>query len=123
MQFNTIIDCTVILFIIWTELDTPQFCGEMRGLEAYDRHQLTLLGLLTMDFEWNRCKYKQQKVAVVQSDQELGLLGRDRLPQESTETVCDESQKKQGSRETHTGITANAAQGQEDTSILLKQVH
>ena len=57
--------------------------GKIRHLEAYDgRHgrQLTLPGSLTCDVEWNGSRLMQKQLAVVQSDGEFGLLGRDLLP-------------------------------------------
>ena len=44
MQVDTGADSTVISSKIWTELGKPQLDGKMRHLEAYDGHQLTLLG-------------------------------------------------------------------------------
>ena len=90
MQVDTGSDSTVISSLIWTELGKPQLNGKVRRLEAYDGHQLTLLGTLTCDFEWEGSKYRQQQLAVVQSDKQLGLLGRDILPQEGINAVSDE---------------------------------
>ena len=53
MQVDTGADSTVISSKIWTELGKPQLVGKIRHLEAYDGHQLTLLGSLTCDVEWN----------------------------------------------------------------------
>ena len=80
MQVDTGADNPVISTLIWTELGKPQLNGKVRRLEAYDGHQLTLLGSLTCDVEWNGSKYRQQQLAVVQSDKKFGLLGRDILP-------------------------------------------
>ena len=44
-------DSTAISSKIWTELGKPQLDGKIRHLEAYDGHQLTLLGSLTWDVE------------------------------------------------------------------------
>ena len=90
MQVDTGADSTVISSLIWTELGKPQLNGKVRRLEAYDGHQLTLLGSLTCDVEWNGSKYRQQHLAVVQSDKKLGLLGRDILSQEGINAVIDE---------------------------------
>ena len=76
--------------LIWTELGKPQLNGKVRRLEAYDGHQRTLLGSLTCDVEWNGSKYRQQQLAVVQSDKKFGLLGRDILPQEGINAVSYE---------------------------------
>ena len=51
MQVDTGADSTVISSKIWTELGKTQLDGKMRHLEAYDGHQLTLLGSLTCDVE------------------------------------------------------------------------
>ena len=49
MQVDTGADSTVISSLIWTELGKSQLNGNVRRLEAYDGHQLTLLGSLTCD--------------------------------------------------------------------------
>ena len=90
MQVDTDADSTVISSLIWTELVKPQLNGKVRRLEAYDSHQLTLLGSLKFDVEWNGSKYRQQQLAVAQSDKKFGLLGRDILPQEGIYAVSDE---------------------------------
>ena len=71
MQVDTGADSNVISLLFWTELGKPQLYGKGRLLEAYDGHQLTLLGLLTCDVEWNGSKYRQQQLAVVQSDKKI----------------------------------------------------
>ena len=48
-------------------------------MEAYDGHQLTLLGPLTCDVEWNGSRLPQKQLAFVLSDKEFGLFGRDLL--------------------------------------------
>ena len=89
-QVDTGADSTVISSLIWTELGKSQLNGNVRRLEAYDGHQLTLLGSLTCDGEWNGSKYRQQQLAVVQSDKKFRLLGRDILPQGGINAVSDE---------------------------------
>ena len=49
MQVDTGADSTVISLFIWTELGRPQLDGKIRRIEAYDGHQVTLLGSLTCD--------------------------------------------------------------------------
>ena len=89
MQVDTGADSTVISSLIWTELGKPQLNGKVRRLEAYDCHQLTLLGSLTCDVEWNGSKYRQQQLAVVQSDKKnLGYLGETYYPKK--EPRCSE---------------------------------
>ena len=90
MHVDTGADSTVILSLIWTELGKPQLNGKVKRLEAYDGNQLTLLGSLTCDVEWNGSKYRQQQLAVVQYDKKFGLFGRDILPQEGINAVSDE---------------------------------
>ena len=90
MQVNTGADSTVISSLIWTELGRTQLNGKVRRLEAYDGHHLTLLGSLTFDVERNGRKYRQQQLAIVQSDKKIGLHGKDMLPQEGINAVSDE---------------------------------
>ena len=90
IQVDTGADSTVILSLILTKLGKPQLNGKFRRLEAYDGHQLKLLGSLTCDVEWNGINYRQQQLAVVQSDKKFGLLGRDILPQEGINSLSDE---------------------------------
>ena len=80
MHVDTGARSTVISPKKWTELGKPQLDGKIRHLEAYDSHQLTLLGSHTCDIEWNGSRITQKQVAVVQSDKEFGLHGRDLLP-------------------------------------------
>ena len=74
IEVDTSADNTVISSLIWTELGKPQLNGKVRRLEAYDGHQLTLLGSLTCDVEWNGSKYRQQQLPVVQSDKTFGYF-------------------------------------------------
>ena len=90
MQVDTGADSTVISSKIWTELGKPQLDGKIRHLEAYDGHQLTLLGSLTCDIEWNGSRLTQKQLAVVQSDKEFGLLGRDLLPKHCVNNITAE---------------------------------
>ena len=64
MQVDTGADSTVISSKIWTELGKPQLDGKIRHLEAYDGNQLTLLGSLTCDVEWNGSRLTQKQLAV-----------------------------------------------------------
>ena len=64
--------------------------GKIRHLEACDGHQLTLLGSLTCDVEWNGSRLTQKQLAAVQSDKEFGLLGRDLLPKHSVNNITAE---------------------------------
>ena len=89
-QIDTGADSTVISSLIWTELGKPQLNGKVRRLEAYDGHQLTLLGSLTCDVEGNGSKHRQQQLAVLQSHKKFGLLARDILPQKGINSVSDE---------------------------------
>ena len=84
LQVDTGADSTVISSLVWTELGKPQLNGKVRRREAYDGHQLKLLGSLTCDVEWNGSTYRQQ-LAFVQSDKKFGLLWRHILPQEGSE--------------------------------------
>ena len=89
MQVDTGADNTVISSKIWTELGKPQLDGKIRDPEAYDGHQLTLLGSPTCDVEWNGRGFTQ-KLAIVQSDKEFGLLGRDLLPKHGVNNITAE---------------------------------
>ena len=90
MHVDTGADSSVISSLIWTELGKPQLNGKIRRLEAYYGHQLTLLGSLRCDVEWNGSRYRQQQLAVVKSDKKFGLLGRDILPQEAIKVLSDD---------------------------------
>ena len=90
MQVDTGTDSTVISSLIWTELWKPQLNGKVRRLEAYDGNQLTLLGSPACDVEWTESKYRQQQLAVVQSDKKFELIERDILTQEGINAVTDE---------------------------------
>ena len=87
MQVDTGADSTLISSKIWTEFGKPQLGGKIRHLEAYDGHQLTLLRSLTCDVEWNGIRLTQKQLAVVQSDKEFGLLGRDLLPKHGVNNI------------------------------------
>ena len=90
MQVDTGADITVISSKIWTELGKPQLDGKIRQLEAYGGHQLTLLGSLTCDVEWNGSKLTQKQLAVVQSDKKFELLCRDLLPKHGVNIITAE---------------------------------
>ena len=75
MQVDTGADSTAISSKIWFELGKIQLDGKIRPLKAYEAHQLTLLGSLICDVEWNGSTLTQIQLAVVQSDKELRLLG------------------------------------------------
>ena len=85
IQVETGADSTVISPKKWTELGKPQFDGKIGYLEAYDGHQSTLLGSLTCDVELNAIQ-----LAVVQSDNESELLGRDLLPEHGVNKITTE---------------------------------
>ena len=87
MQVDTGADSTVISSKIWTELGKPQLDGKIRHHEAYDGHQLTLLGSLTFDVEWNGSRLTQKQLSVVQTDKEFGLFGRDLLPKHGVNNI------------------------------------
>ena len=87
MQVDTGSDSTVISSKIWNELGKPQLAGKIRHLEVYDGHQLTLQGSLICDVEWNGSKLTQKQLAVVQSDKEFGLHGRDLLPKHGVNNI------------------------------------
>ena len=72
-------DSTMISSKIWTELGKSQLDGKIRHLETYDDHQLALHGSPTCDLEWNGSRLKQKQLAVVQSNKQFELLGRDFL--------------------------------------------
>ena len=90
MQVDKGADSTVMSSKIWTELGKPQLDGKIRHLDAYDGHQLTLLGSLTCDVEWNGSRLTKKQLAVVQSDKEFGLLGRDLLLQHGVNNITAE---------------------------------
>ena len=81
-------DSTVISSKIWTEPCKPQLGGKIRHLKAYDGHQLTLLGSLTFEDEWNGSRLTQKQLAVVKSDKLFELLGIDLLPKTGVNPTC-----------------------------------
>ena len=70
MQVDTGADSTVISSKIWTDLGKPQLDGKIRHFEAYDGHQLTLLGSLTCDVEWNGSRLTQISLCTRRGDSE-----------------------------------------------------
>ena len=80
----------MILSKNWTERDKPQLDGDIRHLEAYDGHHLTLLGSLTCDVEWTGSRFTQKQLAVVQSEKKFGVLDRDLLPKHGVNNVITE---------------------------------
>ena len=94
--------------------------GKTRHLEAYDGHQLTLLGSLTCDDEWNGSKLTQTQLAVVQPDKEFGLLGRDLLPKHGVNNITAEHlpavKSYKAPCEGDTRNTANVLQSQKNIS-------
>ena len=87
MQVDTSADSTVISSKIWTGLGKPQLDVKIGHLEAYDGHQLTLLESLTSDVQLNGSRHTQKKLAVVQSNKEFGLRGRDLLPKHDVNNI------------------------------------
>ena len=75
---------------IWTEFGKPQLDGKIRHLEAYEGHQLTLPGSINCDVEWNGSRLTQKQLAVVHSDKEFGILGRDLLPKHGVDNITTE---------------------------------
>ena len=51
---------------------------------------LTLLRSLTCEVEWNGSRLTQKQLAVVQSDKEFGLLGRNLLPKHGVNNITAE---------------------------------
>ena len=79
-----------VLIKKYTKLDKPQLDGKTRHLEAYDGHQLTLLGPPACDVKWSGSRLTQKQLTVVQSDKEVGLLGRDLLPKHDVNNITTE---------------------------------
>ena len=90
MQIDKSKDSTVISTKISTELGKPQLDGNVKHLEAYDCHQLGLLGSLTCDDEWTESRHTQKLLAIAQSDNEFGLVGRDLLPKHGLNNITTE---------------------------------
>ena len=75
---------------IWTQLGRPLLDGKLRHLEAYYGHHLTLMGSLACDVEWYGSRLAQKQLAVMHSDKEFGLLGRNLLPKHSVNNITTE---------------------------------
>ena len=125
MQVDTGADSTVISSKMWTELTKPQLDGKMRHLETYDGQQLTLLGLLTCDVEWNGSRLTQKQLGVVQSDKKFGLLGRDPLPKHGVKNVTTEHLPGVKSYKAHVKLISRSQplQSRENTSTFSRQGH
>ena len=90
MKVDKNAETTVISIKIWTQLGRPLLDGKLRHLEAYYGHHLTLLGSLSCDVEWNGSRLAQKQLAVMHSDKEFGLLGRNLLPKHSVNNITTE---------------------------------
>ena len=59
---------------IWTELGKPQLDGKIRQPDAYDGQQLTLMGTLTYDVEFNGSRLTQEQLVVCSLIKNLDYL-------------------------------------------------
>ena len=71
----------------WTELCKRQLYGKIRRFDAFDCHQLTLLGSRTSKVEWNGSRRIQTQP---QSDKKFGLLGGDFLHKHDVNKITTE---------------------------------
>ena len=89
------------------------------------KNQITLLGTLTCEIEWNGSRLTQKQLAVVQSDKEFGLPGKDHLPKHGVNNVTAvylPAMKGDKSRDVDARITANVLQSQKIPVLLQEKV-
>ena len=67
---------TIISTKIWRETGSPTLSTSPRWIEAYDGHRMLHLGHLKCEIPWEK-KIHSVDVAVIESEKEFGLIGRD----------------------------------------------
>ena len=75
MQNDTGSSVTIILTKIWREIGSPTLSTSPRWIEAYDGNRMLCLGHLKCEIPWE--KIHSVDVAVIESEKEFGLIGRD----------------------------------------------
>ena len=76
MQNDTGSSVTIISTKIWWESGSPTLSTSARWIEAYDGHRMLYLGHLKCEIPWKK-KTQCVDVAVIESEKEFGLIGRD----------------------------------------------
>ena len=76
MQNNTGSSVTIISSKKWPEIGSPTLSTSRRWIEAYDGHRMLYLGHLKCEVPWEK-KIQSVEVAVIESEKESGLIGRD----------------------------------------------
>ena len=67
---------TIISTKIWREIGSPTLSTSPRWIEAYDGHRMLYIGHLKCEIPWEK-KIHSVDVAVIESEKEFGLIGRD----------------------------------------------
>ena len=76
MQNDTGSSVTIISTKNWREIGSPTLSTSPRWIEAYDGHRMLYLGHLKCEIPWEK-KIHSVDVAVIESEKEFGLIGRD----------------------------------------------
>ena len=76
MQNDTESSVTIIPTKIWREIGSPTLSTSPRWIEAYDGQRMLYLGHLKCEIPWEK-KIHTVDVAVIESEKEFGLIGRD----------------------------------------------
>ena len=75
MQIDTGSSVTIISTKTWREISYPTLSTIPRWIEAYDGHRMLYLGHLMCEIPWKK-KIHSVDVAVIESEKEFGLIGR-----------------------------------------------
>ena len=76
MQNDTGSSVTIISTKIWRKIGSPTLSTSPRWIEVFGGHRMHYLGHLKCDIQWEK-KIHSVDVAVIESEKEFGLIGRD----------------------------------------------
>ena len=89
---------------IWNNIGRPPLKNGKKKLLAYDRHEMTQMGVLESLVETDDEKYIPLSIPVIKCNQEFGLAGRDILPAESLDALHSEVSEDQNKYKRLKGI-------------------
>ena len=75
MQNDTGSSVTIISTKTWRETGSPSSSTSLRWIKAYDGHRMFCLGHRQCEIPWEK-KIHSVDVAVIESEKEFGLIGR-----------------------------------------------